>query len=80
MLGAYDLRILYAGVGWFLETYQSHFFVPSDFLDRLEKRRPAAPQYLPRSGRAEDGGGRMVPRWNLILPEAVLRGALPDEP
>ena len=79
-LRAYDLRILYAGVGWFLETYQSHFFVPSDFLDRLEKRRPAAPQYLPRRGRAEDGGGRMVPRWNLILPEAVLRGALPDEP
>ena len=80
VLRAYDFRILYAGVGWFLETYQSHFFVPSDFLDRLEKRRPAAPQYLPRRGRAEDGGGRMVPRWNLILPEAVLRGALPDEP
>ena len=44
---------------------------PDDYLERLEKRRPAAPQYLPRRGRAEDGGGRMVPRWNLILPEAL---------
>ena len=80
VLRAYDLRILYAAVGWFLQTYRAHFFVPDAFLARLETKRPAAPQYLPRRGRAEEGSGRMVPRWNLILPETVLHGAPPDEP
>lgn len=80
VLSAYGLHNLYAGVGWFLEAYQEHFFVPDDYLDRMEKRRPAVPQYLPRRGRAEDGGGRMVSRWNLILPEAVVDGTVPDEP
>lgn len=80
-LQAYDLRILYAAVGWFLETYRAHFFVPDDVLARLERRRPAAPQYLPRRARAEATGGRLLRRWNLILPEAILRGAEPaDEP
>lgn len=80
VLGAYDLRILYAAVGWFLETYRKHFFVPDDFLTGLEQRRPAVPQYLPRRTRVERASGRLAPRWNLILPEAVLRGAEPDEP
>lgn len=80
VLRTYDLRILYAAVGWFLETYRAHFFVPDDFLARLEQRRPLAPHYLPRRGRSEADGGRLVSRWNLILPESVLRGAEPDEP
>ena len=80
VLRAYDLRILYGAVGWFLEIYREHFFVPNDFLTRLEQRRPAAPQYLPRRARAEGDGGRLVARWNLILPEAVLRRAGPDKP
>jgi hypothetical protein len=80
VLTAYDLRILYAGVGWFLETYRAHFFVPDDFLVRLEKKRPVGPQYLPRRARAEDGGGRMVSRWNLILPEAALGSTAFNEP
>ena len=79
-LDAYDLRILFAAVGWFLETYQEHFFMPDDFLLRLEARRPASPHYLPRQGRTAGEGGRLVPRWNLILPESVLGGAEPDEP
>jgi predicted transcriptional regulator of viral defense system len=80
VLDAYDLRILFAGVGWFLETYQKHFFVPDAFLVRLEARRPVSPQYLPRRGRTEGEEGRLVPRWNLILPEGVLRGEEFDEP
>jgi hypothetical protein len=80
VLYAYGLQNLYAGVGWFLETYQGHFFVPDDYLERMEERRPAAPQYLPRRGRTEDGRGRMVSRWNVILPEAVVDGTVADEP
>jgi hypothetical protein len=75
VLDAYDLRILFAAVGWFLETYREHFFVPDDVLLRFEQLRPASPQYLPRRGRTETEGGRLVSRWNLILPEDVLRGA-----
>ncbi len=80
VLRAYDVRTLYAAVGWFLETYREHFFVPDDFLAEIEQRRPVSPQYLPRRARAESAGGRLVPRWNLILPEVVIRGAERDEP
>ena len=80
VLRAYDLRVLYAAVGWFLETYRQHFFVPDAFLRQLEERRPAAPQYLPRRTRTERESGRLVSRWNLIMPEAFLRGAERDEP
>jgi hypothetical protein len=80
VLEAYDLRILFAAVGWFLETYQEHFFMPDDFLLRMEARRPTSPHYLPRRGRTGGEGGRLVPRWNLILPGGVLGGAEPDEP
>jgi predicted transcriptional regulator of viral defense system len=80
VLGAYDLRILYAATGWFLETYRAHFYVPDEFLNRMEARRPASPHYLPRQVRGGRTGGRLVPRWNLILPESVLRGAERDEP
>jgi predicted ABC-type ATPase len=79
VLRAYDLRLLYAAVGWFLETYRQHFFVPDAFLSRLEKERPAAPQYLPRRTRTERESGRLVSRWNLVLPEALLRGAEADD-
>jgi hypothetical protein len=80
VLDAYRVHNLYAGVGWFLEAHREHFFVSDDYLARLEKRRPAAPQYLPRRSRTEDAGSRMVPRWNLILPEALLDGMVDDEP
>ena len=80
VLDAYGVHNLYAGVGWFLEVHQEHFFVPDDYLERLEKRRPAAPQYLPRRGRTEEGSGRMVSRWNLILPDVVAGGTVAYEP
>jgi hypothetical protein len=80
VLDAYGVHNLYAAVGWFLEAHQEQFFAPDHYLARLEKRRPAAPQYLPRRDRTEVGGGRMVPRWNLILPEALLDGMVDDEP
>jgi hypothetical protein len=80
VLDAYDLRILFAAVGWFLEAYREHFFVSDEFLLRLEARRPLSPHYLPRRGRTGAEGVRLVPRWNLILPEDLLRGAERDEP
>ena len=68
VLEAYDQRNLWAAVGWFLECYQEQFFVPEDFLEGLEHRRPSQPQYLIRSER----GGTLVRRWNLIVPARAL--------
>jgi predicted transcriptional regulator of viral defense system len=72
VLERYDTARLWAAVGWFLEQRQRDFSVPDAYLGKLELRRPAATQYLQRGQR----GGRLAPRWNLVLPEiAALRGA-----
>jgi len=68
VLRVYDICNLWAGVGWFLEKFQSTFHVPDDFLRTLERNRPKSPQYLPRDHR----GGTLIPGWNLILPSEVI--------
>jgi len=76
LLAAYGQKILYAAVGWFLEMTRRQFSVPETFLDRLEKKRPRSRHYLPRGRRR---GGVLAPRWNLVLPEELVRGREPDE-
>lgn len=68
ILGAFDQKVLWATTGWFLERYQERFFVPDTFLASLERHRPANPVYVPRGQR----GGKLVARWNLVLPAAVV--------
>jgi predicted transcriptional regulator of viral defense system len=75
VLSAYGEKGLFAAVGWFLERQQRDLSVPEVFLARLEKRRPRSPHYLLRGER----GGRLARRWNLILPEALVRPGEPDE-
>lgn len=70
ILSAFDQKMLWAAVGWFLEVHQKRFFVPDGFLAKLERRRPRSPHYLPRKQR----GGRLVSRWNLVLPAGLLQG------
>lgn len=74
-LEAYDQKALWAAVGWFLERYQSTFYVPPEYLALLESRRPLSPHYLPRSERS----GKHVRRWNLVLPANLLYGDDPNE-
>ncbi|SRR5258706_6339879 len=76
LLGVYKQKILYAAVGWFLETTRRQFSVPESLLENLEKKRPRSPHYLPRGERR---GGVLVARWNLVLPEEIVRGREPDE-
>ncbi|MEI8191336.1 MAG: transcriptional regulator, partial [candidate division NC10 bacterium] len=57
-------RRLFAAVGAFLEREATRLFVPPAFLDRLAKERPVSPTYLVRGGR----GGRLLQRWNLVVP------------
>jgi hypothetical protein len=70
LLGVYDQRLLYGAAGWFLESHSRQFFVPEDYLVRLGKRSPRSPQYL---ARGERRGGVLVARWNLIVPEGLVR-------
>lgn len=75
VLDAYDHKTTRAAVGWFLERYQRTFFVPDAFLGELEAQRPRSKHYLPRSER----GGKLIARWNLVLPEVLVAGGEPDE-
>jgi hypothetical protein len=44
-------------------------------LERLAQYRPRSPHYLERDRR----GGKLVARWNLILPEVLSELVEPDE-
>jgi predicted transcriptional regulator of viral defense system len=70
ILESFGQRSLWACVGWFLERHQEHFFVPDQFLNRLELERPRSAQYVPRGYR----GGDFHRRWNLVLPESLSEG------
>ncbi len=75
VLNAYDERVLYGAVGWFLELHRKRFFVEESVLARLESAVPRSPQYIERSAH----GSRLIPRWNVIVPENVIAGREPDE-
>lgn len=75
LLEAFQQKILWAAVGWFLETYRKTFFVGDDDLVLIKKHAPKAPLYLSGNQR----GGVLVRRWNLIVPGALVEGKEPDE-
>jgi predicted transcriptional regulator of viral defense system len=75
LLNQYQQKALWAAVGWFLERHQLTFFVPPAYLSKLEKCRPKAPQYLQRNQRR----GVLVKRWNLIVPDNIVRETEPNE-
>lgn len=62
-------------VGWFLERHRESFTVPDAYLTRLERHRPRSRVYLAR----QEGRGRLASRWNIMLPERVMRPGEPDE-
>jgi len=63
----YDVAILWAATGWFLERYRKTFEVNEEFLEKIERRCPRSPQYIERNLR----GGWLALRWNLILPNTL---------
>lgn len=62
-------RILAAKVGFFLEQRQGAFSVNNDVLQLLMEKKPLTSQSLVAHERE---GGRLVKRWNIILPLRVL--------
>lgn len=59
-----DQRTLYAAIGWFLENHPEVSGQEPAFLQRLEKHAPRQPLYLAK----RQPGGRLEPRWNLVIP------------
>lgn len=67
ILLSYDIAVLWAAAGWFLERYKKTFDVNEEYLRKIERRCPRSPQYLERHLR----GGWLSSRWNLILPNSL---------
>lgn len=74
VLERYDMHLLWSAAGWFLEHYRRTFHVDDVVLSRFERHRPRSPQYLLRRTR----GGELSPRWNLIVPDELMRTDVDD--
>jgi len=61
-----------AKVGFYLEQHREELMVEDRHLDRLCERAPAQPTYLERGKRES---GKLLSRWNLVVPERVLNRA-----
>ena len=64
-----------AKVGFFLDRNREPMMVEQRHLKALRDRRPGQPHYLDRSRR---GGAKLVPEWNLMVPEEVLMQSWAD--
>jgi predicted transcriptional regulator of viral defense system len=58
-----------AKVGFYLEQHREALMVEDQHLDRLCERAPRRPMYLERGKRES---GKLLSRWNLVVPERVL--------
>lgn len=54
-------------VGWFLELHGKPLMVEERHLRPLWEHRPRQPRYVAR----KNGATRMIPKWNLIVPETL---------
>jgi predicted transcriptional regulator of viral defense system len=64
-----DSAVAVAKVGFYLEQHREELMVEDRHLDRLRERAPSRPMYLERGVREP---GKLLPRWNLVVPERVL--------
>ncbi len=58
-----------AKVGFFLEQHREELMLEESHFERLLAHAPAQPRYLERARREP---GKLVTRWNLVVPERVL--------
>jgi predicted transcriptional regulator of viral defense system len=59
-----------AKVGFFLEQHKQELMLEEGHLARLQRHAPSQPTYLERGKRES---GKLLPRWNLVVPERVLK-------
>ena len=60
--------LMAARVGFFLEQHRQTLMVEPGHLDALRKLAPAQPRYLD----SKRESGKLVAKWNLVVPERVL--------
>jgi predicted transcriptional regulator of viral defense system len=58
-----------ARVGFFLEQHSNELMVTDDHLNMLRPQAPNQPRYLDSTRQS----GKLISRWNLIVPELVLK-------
>ena len=58
-----------ARAGFYLENRCGDLLVDESHLASLQERSPRKPRYM---GPGRQRGGRLVKRWNLVVPEAIL--------
>ncbi len=58
-----------AKVGFFLEQHREQLMLEEEHLERLQEHAPSQPMYLERGKRES---GKLLSRWNLVVPERVL--------
>jgi predicted transcriptional regulator of viral defense system len=58
-----------AKVGFYLEQHREELMVEDHYLERLREQAPHRPMYLERGKREP---GKLLSRWNLVVPERVL--------
>jgi hypothetical protein len=59
-----------ARVGFYLMQHRDLLMVEEEYLKRLRAHRPSSPKYLTSDPAIS---GRLVPEWNLIVPESVIK-------
>lgn len=64
-------------VGFFLEQHRESLMAEERHLKALQDIRPRQPHYLDRARR---GSGRLVSKWNLVVPKEVLERAWEEVP
>jgi len=57
-----------ARVGFFLEQHREPLMVEDSHLDALRALAPSQPRYLD----SKRESGKLVPGWNLVVPEKIL--------
>ena len=67
-----DSAATVARVGLYLEQHREPLMVDKSHLERLQARAPRQPIYLERGKRES---GRLLPRWNIVVPERILSRA-----
>jgi predicted transcriptional regulator of viral defense system len=58
-----------AKVGFFLEQHREELMLEESHLERLQEHAPSQPMYLERGKRES---GKLLTRWNLVVPERVV--------
>ena len=74
ILRAYDMRRLWAAVGWYLQRRLKDLFLDGSILEDFKKNRPRSRVYLVPGQR----GGVLAKDWNLVVPEHLQRSVHPE--